>query len=121
MLNLAKVISRAKEKGLSNTFLAKKLGRSSASLFVDWRKGKSKPSENDIEMLADLLDTTVEYLTDQSDQKEKPLVNGDKELTDYLEILKTRPEMKMLFDITKDATKADVEKAVKIIEAYLKK
>jgi ribosome-binding protein aMBF1 (putative translation factor) len=45
MLNLTRVISRAKEKGLSNTFLAKKLGRSSASLFVDWRKGKSKPSE----------------------------------------------------------------------------
>lgn len=71
MLNLAKTISLAKEKGLSNTFLAKKLGKS-ASLFVDWRKGKSKPSENDIVTLAELLNTTVDYLTDKTEQINKP-------------------------------------------------
>lgn len=121
MLNLDKTIRLARAKGWSNAFLAKKLGRSSASLFVDWRKGKSKPSENDLKMLADMLDTTTDYLTDKTDKKEKPLVNGDEELTKYLQYLKTRPEMRMLFDITKSATKEDVEKAVKIIEAFLKK
>ena len=39
------------------------------------------------------------------------------ELTDYLEILRTRPECRMLFSLTKDATKEDVEKAVAIITA----
>ncbi|MBR2048311.1 MAG: helix-turn-helix transcriptional regulator [Oscillospiraceae bacterium] len=54
-------------------------------------------------------------------EEEKPLVNDDKELTEYLEILKTRPEMRMLFRLSKDATKEDVEAAVRIIEALRKK
>lgn len=72
LLNLNKVVALAKEQGLSNTFLAKKLGRSSASLFVDWRKGKSKPSQNDIAMLAQILNTSIEYLTDQTENKNNP-------------------------------------------------
>ena len=39
------------------------------------------------------------------------------ELTEYLEVLRSRPECRMLFSLAKDATKADVEKAVAIIEA----
>ena len=42
---------------------------------------------------------------------------GDAELTEYLEVLRSRPECRMLFSLAKDATKADVEKAVAIIEA----
>ena len=41
----------------------------------------------------------------------------DSELWSYLEELKNRPEMRMLFKCAADATKEDVEKAVKIIEA----
>ena len=51
--------------------------------------------------------------------EEAELVNDDPELTEYLEELRTRPEMKMLFSLTSKATKADVEKAVKIVEAFL--
>ena len=47
----------------------------------------------------------------------EPLVNDDPELTAYLEVLRSRPECRMLFSLTRDATKADVEKAVAIIEA----
>ena len=39
------------------------------------------------------------------------------ELTEYLEKLRTRPECRMLFSLTKDAAKEDVEKAVAIITA----
>ena len=38
-------------------------------------------------------------------------------IEDILEILHKRPEMKALFSVTKNASKEDVEKAVKIIEA----
>lgn len=50
-----------------------------------------------------------------------PDVNNDPELAEYLEELRTRPEMKMMFDLAKNATKEDVEKAVKIIEALFNK
>ena len=86
-----------------------------------WKNGKAVPAGDKLVTVVKYLDTSADYLLLDDSQQEKPLVNGDKELTDYLEMLRTRPEMKMLFDITKDATKADVEKAVQIIEAYLKK
>ena len=44
-------------------------------------------------------------------------VNADPELTEYLSVLRDRPEMRMLFSLTKDATKEDVETAVRLIEA----
>jgi hypothetical protein len=34
----------------------------------------------------------------------------DEELTEYLQELKSRPEMKMLFKLSKNATKEDIEK-----------
>lgn len=62
----------------------------------------------------------VAFSDDSLDETKKPLVNDDEELTEYLEILKNRPEIRMLFQLSKDATKEDVEKAVRIIEALRK-
>ena len=91
----------------------------SVSNVTNWKKG-IVPKSNTVQKIASYFGVSTDYLLG-NDQKEKPLVNEDKELTEYLEALRTRPEMKMLFQITKTATKADVEKAVKIIEAFLKK
>lgn len=66
-------------------------------------------------------DITLQSDYTRRKQKEKPLVNDDAELTEYLEVLKTRPEMRMLFQLSKDATKEDVETAVRIIEALRNK
>ena len=41
----------------------------------------------------------------------------DDELNEYLEELKNREDMRMLFSLAKGATKEDVMQAVKIIEA----
>ena len=53
--------------------------------------------------------------TDNKDTNNK--LTDDEELQEYLEELKNRSEMRMLFSLAKGATKEDVEKAVKIIEA----
>lgn len=53
-------------------------------------------------------------MTGQEEQSEK-----SRELDEYLEELKNRPELKMLFDVTRGCTKEDVEKAARIIEAAL--
>ena len=65
--------------------------------------------------------TMVHILGEEAEQEEKPLINDDQELTEYLEMLKTRPECRMLFQLTKNATKEDVEAAVRIIEALRNK
>jgi transcriptional regulator with XRE-family HTH domain len=106
------------QKGITPSRAALENGISKTSV-TRWKNG-AVPNAVILEKLASYFNVSTDYLLG-NEQKEKPLVNGDKELTEYLEMLRTRPEMKMLFNITKDATKADVEKAVKIIEAYLKK
>lgn len=73
-----------------------------------------------IKLIADVLNTTPAYLMGWEDSDNKS-DNNESELEEYLEELRTRPEMKMLFNLTKNATKEDVEKAVKIIEMMLEK
>ena len=44
----------------------------------------------------------------------------DPELDRLLESLRTRPELRMLFDLADNATAEDVRKAVAIIEALMR-
>ena len=110
-----------KEKGIKGGRMCTDLNISK-SLMTDLKSGRKKGiNAETAQKIASYFDVTVGYLLGEEEQKEKPLVNGDEELTEYLEILKTRPEMRMLFQISKDATKEDVEAAVRVIEAIRKK
>lgn len=109
------------KKGVSPSRAAVEAGISK-SLVTKWKTNNLKdPSPDILRKLAKYFNLSVSELLGEEDQKEKPLVNEDKELTEYLEILKTRPEMRMLFQLSKDATKEDVEAAVRIIEALRNK
>lgn len=119
MVNLDKIKSLAKAKGWSLSYLCKQLGLAS-SYFTDVRNGKNTISDTRLEVIAELLDTTAEYLKGKTDIKQKPVSEED-ELNEYLEELKNRDELKMLFSLAKGATKKDVEDAVRIIEALRKR
>lgn len=82
-------------------------------------RGYRTINDRQLEIHARELDTTVEYLTGETDNPNAAEQDEQEtdELTEYLEELKTRPEMRMLFSLAKGATKKDVEDAVKIIEA----
>ena len=79
-----------------------------------WKNKGTTPQAAQLQKIADYFGVSVDYLLGNTKQKEKPLVNEDEELTEYLDELKNRPEMKMLFSLAKGATKEDVEKAVRI-------
>lgn len=113
--NFFSLCSRA---GLSPNAVAKELGIPSGSITA-WSKG-SVPRNNTLKKIAEHFGVSVDWLLDKSGQQEKPLATEDEELDEYLEMLRTRPELRMLFRISKDATKADVEKAVAIVEALRK-
>lgn len=107
------------QKGISPSRAAVEAGISK-SLVTKWKNNRTDvPSPDVLRKLSKYFNLPVSDLMDE-EQKEKPLVNDDEELTEYLEILKNRPEMRMLFQLSKDATKEDVEKAVRIIEALRK-
>ena len=109
-----------KEKGISASRMCLDLGLSKSTM-SDMKSGrKNGVSTATAKKIASYFGVSIGYLLGE-DQTEKPLVNEDEELTGYLEMLKTRPECRMLFRVTKDATKEDVEAAVRIIEALRNK
>lgn len=105
------------KKGVSGYRMCADLDMS-RSFMTELRKGRAKSlTLETAKKIADYFGVSVDYL--MGTEIEKPVTEDD-ELSEYLEILRTRPECRMLFKLSKNATKEDVEQAVKIIEALRK-
>lgn len=100
-------------KGITKKFIAEALGRS-ATICQDWKQGKSRPSEEQLKIVARILDTSPAYLCGEDEQAEAP---EDRELYELLQSLKEREDIRMLFKLALDASPEDVRQAAKIIEA----
>ena len=88
----------------------------STSTLSEWKNGKYTPKMDKVQKIADYFNVSVDYLL--GNEKTSPVdLTEDDELNIYLEELKNRKEMRMLFKLASGATKEDVEKAVAIIEA----
>lgn len=114
-----RITELCKQKGVSPSRMCLDLGLSKSTM-SDMKAGRTKGiSTATAQKMAAYLEVSVGYLLGE-EEKEKPLINGDEELTEYVEMLKTRPECRMLFQLSKNATKEDVEATVRIIEALRK-
>lgn len=106
-------------KNLSQTDLANACKISKQTLYKYENNIITNIPSDKIEVIANYLSISPAYLmgweTDNKDTNNK--LADDEELQEYLEELKNRSEMRMLFSLAKGATKEDVERAVKIIEA----
>lgn len=95
-----------------------------ASTVTRWKKG-SQPTDATVKKVADHLGVSVDYLLGKEEKpstitvrdEDGELIVLDDETLEYIDSLRARPEMKMLFSVSKKATKEDIIKAVKIIEA----
>ena len=87
------------------------------STFGNWMSGRNQSYKKYLHAIADFLGVSVEYLRGETDQKRKALINNDEELTDLLEEIKDREEIRALFKISAKATKEDIEKTIRILEA----
>lgn len=70
-----------KETGKKKNYLSQKIGHAGRYL-NDAKKQNLNIKKRDVEILAEELGTTVEYLTGESDQKEKPLTVSDEGLSE---------------------------------------
>ena len=100
-----------KERGIKKSAFCSAIGVS-PNMYANYSKG-AEPKSSKIE-------AAEKYLCIRFSDFEEPPIEEKDELAEYLEYLRTRPEMRMLFKVSKDATKEDVEQAVKIIEALRK-
>ena len=120
MLDFDRLNLLCKETGISKAHLCRLVERPRHYLRDSEAKNINIP-DNYIQIFAEALHVTPTYLTGESNEKkpapEGELVNGDPELTAYIQDLKDRPELRMLFSLTHNATREDVERAVRVIEA----
>lgn len=110
------------KRGVTPYKVSKETGVTQTSL-SNWKSGRNAPSAKTLQKLADYFGVTVGYLMgteeeepNATDKENNPIVLDDDAL-ELLEELKERPEMRTLFSVSKKATKEDILKAVKIIEA----
>lgn len=102
------------KSGMNQEELAKRLGLSKSAISM-YEKGAREPSLEVLEAIADTFNVDMNTLTDS-----KTSADLNDEVQEYLEHLKNRSEMRMLFSVAKGATKEDIMQAVKIIEALKK-
>lgn len=111
------IMALCKSRGIKGGKMCTDIGISKG-LLTDLKMGRrTGVSAMTAQKIAAYFDVSVGYLLGEENQKEKPLINGDEELTELLDVLKTRPDMRMLFQLSKDATVEDVMKTVRILEA----
>lgn len=102
---------RREQLDMTQDALAQKLGYKSRSSVNKIESGENDIPRSRIQAFADALDTTPGWLMGLDEG------TTDAQVAEYLEYLKTRPDMRMLFSISKDATKEDVMRTVAILEA----
>lgn len=85
-----------------------------------WESGEKAPRMGAVQKIADHFGISKSaILLDETDRERSP-APMDPDLAHLLESLRTRPEMRMLFDLADNATAEDVRKAVAIIEALMR-
>lgn len=121
-MNIAQRLKELMDKNnLSNSKLAKEIGVHTSSV-SRWLDGKPITGDN-LSKVCAYFSVSVDYLIgatnviNDAGSKKSPSKSGegyhaidyvDDELKEYLDELRNRPEMRMLFSTTKHATKAQI-------------
>ena len=127
--NFDKIAKLCSIRRVSLGTLALKIGRSRQYLY-QVRSGTVKPKIGDMQRIAAVLGTTVEYLSDETDDPtpratdlfsaDKPITSEDKafmSMMDIANMVATRPQANVLFSVLKTATDEDIKRVVAILKA----
>lgn len=101
------------ELGLTQEELAKKLGYADKSMIAKIEAGKIDLAQSKILAFADALFTTPSALMGWVDEQDR----ADTKQQLLERAFSDRPEMHMLFSVAEKATKEDIEKTIRILEA----
>jgi Predicted transcriptional regulators len=113
---IERIRSRRLELGMSYQDLADKTGMSKSTL-QRYETGfiKNIPLSK-VEALAQALQVSPEYLMGWKVKADSPVM--DSETLQMMSEAFTRPEMRALFSVSRNATKDDIEKSIRIIEMF---
>lgn len=101
-----------KQRGYSQSELAKQLHVSKSTISMI-ELGSRQPSIEVLEMIADFFNVSLDYLRGEDDIS---LYYLDPEVAQMAQELFARPELRVLFDASKNATKEDIEAVASILD-----
>ena len=78
-VDVNRIKALAKKQGIQMKYFCDYFGKAQ-SYFADIRNGKNRLDENELSIIADKLNTTVEYLTGQTDDPAKPALPAGLEI-----------------------------------------
>lgn len=107
--NLKKALAEA---GKNQTDMANYMNVSTATA-SEWCSGKKMPRADKIQSLCNWLHIELSDLLEDYD----PDIKIDPRTIALQKAFDDRPEMRVLFSVAESATKEDIERAIKIIEA----
>lgn len=82
LANIDKIKSLAKSKGIKLSFICEQLGLTRTYL-ADVKNGKTSISDERLKVIADILETTPEYLKDETELKEKVTADDEIDINDF--------------------------------------
>ena len=114
-----RIRERRIQLGLSQEDLAIKMGYKSRSTINKIESGAVDIARNKIEKFAEVLNTTPAYLMDWNDAPKEYYI--DPEVSKYAQAVKDNPNLRILFDASKDMSKDDIDFVVNMIEGLKKR
>lgn len=116
-----KYVALCAQKGITPSAAAKAIGINKAAV-SNWKYRKNGPSDVTMQKIADYFGVPVSELTEETKkaptdgERDHAIDHVDEELKDYLDELRNRSEMRMLFSVARNANKQKIEAIVKFIE-----
>lgn len=86
-----------------------------------WKRGNSSAYLKMLPKLSETFNVSTDYLLGNTNNPTPPNAEPTDEVSEYLDILHKRDDMRMLFSVAKNATKEDIKIAADIIENLIKK
>lgn len=106
-----------KKAGLTVTEMCRQAGVSRGNL-TDLKMGRqSGLSAKNLDKIASFFGVSVSYLLGTEKDKASAKAEADDEVSEMLEEIRRRPDLRVLFSLSKNATPEDIRKAIKIIKA----
>lgn len=114
MVNIDRVKSLAKSKGMSITYLCSAVGQGPYYLNDVKNKQNGNMPEERLKIIAKTLGTTVEYLRGETDEPEIK-----KDSVDNWNGVRMSAERKKIMDVIASLSDEDAERVAKVLEAIL--
>jgi len=102
------------EKGIKIAQMCREAGVYQGAITDLKMKRSSSLSASNLQKIARYFGVSVDYL--MGEETTKPPADTDEELWELRQALHDRPELKVMFDLTKNATPAEVKKMLKVLQ-----